>query len=505
MLDRDDRPHLHPMRASIAKGAAWMVLFRLIDRSIGIVSTAILARLLLPADFGLVAMAMSIIAVIELASTFSFEMALIQKAEPSRRHYDTAWTLNIAAGTAGALGIVLATWPTAAFYGDERLVPIMLVLAAVWVVASFENVGTVNFRREMNFSAEFRLMFLRRLAGFAATMVAAAMLRNHWALIIGTVTTRVAGLLLSYAMHPYRPRWSLSHWRELFRFSAWLVVANMVGVLIGKLPHFAVGRMFGAASLGAYSVGAEIANLAYTELVAPINRAMFPGYSRLAGDPDAFRRTCLEATTVILAVVFPATVLVAILAAPIVRLLLGSQWSDAAPIIQLLAVSGAVSAVTSNNVAAYMALGRPRLISHLLLTRLAALLAGMLLLARPYGMAGVAAADVLASLACLVVSIPLLFRTVRIGVRAYWSCVWRPLVAAALAGVAAWSAVRGTVGSEGVVESVLTVAAASAIVALVYPLGYWLLWLGAGRPRTIELEVAVRGLAWLRGRLQRAA
>ena len=74
------------MMRDIAKGAAWMVLFRLVDRSVGIISTSILARLLLPADFGLDAMAMSIIAMIELATAFSFELALIQKNEPQREH-----------------------------------------------------------------------------------------------------------------------------------------------------------------------------------------------------------------------------------------------------------------------------------------------------------------------------------------------------------------------------------------------------------------------------------
>src|SRR5450755_2679114 len=89
------------MRAEMARGAAWMVLFRLFDRSIGIVSTTVLARLLVPADFGLVAMAMSVIAIVELATAFSFEMALIQKPDPLREHFNTAWTLNILVALGG--------------------------------------------------------------------------------------------------------------------------------------------------------------------------------------------------------------------------------------------------------------------------------------------------------------------------------------------------------------------------------------------------------------------
>ena len=111
------------MRAQIARGAAWMVLFRLFDRSVGIVSTTILARLLVPADFGLVAMAMSVIAVVELATAFSFELALIQKADPEREHFDTAWTLNILIALGGAVLTTALAYPAASFYGDRGSLP----------------------------------------------------------------------------------------------------------------------------------------------------------------------------------------------------------------------------------------------------------------------------------------------------------------------------------------------------------------------------------------------
>ena len=147
-----------------------MVLFRLFDRSIGIVSTALLARLLIPADFGLVAMAMSIIALIELATAFSFEIALIQKQDPQREHFDTAWTLNVLVALGGAAVTAAAAFPAAAFYGDPRLGPVMLAIGAAWLMQGFENVGVVNFRREMNFAAEFRLMASKRVVSFACTV-----------------------------------------------------------------------------------------------------------------------------------------------------------------------------------------------------------------------------------------------------------------------------------------------------------------------------------------------
>lgn len=492
------------MRGEIAKGAAWMVLFRLLDRSIGIVSTAILARLLLPADFGLVAMAMSIIAVIELATTFSFEIALIQKADPQREHYDTAWTLNIIVGAVGALVIAALALPTAAFYGDARLAPVMLAIASTWLFSGFENVGTVDFRRAMNFSAEFRLMAIRRLISFAVTMVAALTLGSYWALIIGTATARLAGVVLSYLMQPFRPRLSLARTRELFSFSGWMLANNIAGVILGKVPHFAVGRLFGAQSLGAYTVGAEIAHLAYTELIAPINRATFPGYARLAGDPPAFRRICLDATAAILLIVLPVTIAVAVLAAPIVRVLLGSQWAEAAPIIQVLAFAGAVSAVTSNNVAVYLALGRPHLATSIFVVRLMMVLVAIALLVGPHGMLGVAWAELLASVGSLAISLPVLFRTLKLRSLDYLGHLWRPLLASALTGAVMVAVLQWLPGQESLASALVGLLVAGPVGALSYVLLVAVLWRLSGRPQTVEVLLAARARDWWRARAKSA-
>lgn len=491
------------MRGAIAKGAAWMVLFRLFDRSIGIVSTAILARLLLPADFGLVAMAMSIIAVIEFATAFSFEMALIQKPDPQREHYDTAWTLNIIMAGLGALLTASLALPAASFYGDPRLVEVMLAIGAAWLIAGFENIGTVNFRREMNFSAEFRLMATKRFVSFLVTMVAALTLRSYWALIIGTATSRALGVALSYGMQPYRPRLSLARTRELFSFSGWLLLSNISGVVIGKVPHFTVGRLFGAQVLGAYTVGAEIANLAYTELVAPLNRAMFPGYARLSEDRPAFRSTCLDATAAILLVVLPVSVGVAVLAGPIVRILLGAQWVDAVPVIQVLAFSGAVSAVTSNNVAAYLALGRPQLTTWILATRLVLLLAAIWLLAPRYGMIGVAYADLVSALGSLVVSLPILFTTLQLGALQYLRTLWRPTLASLATGVLVLGLIGLLPGAGSFANALLALAIGAPVGLIAYVALVALLWRLSGRPQTVEVLLAQRGRDWLQQRLSR--
>jgi O-antigen/teichoic acid export membrane protein len=493
------------MKGEMARGAAWMVLFRLFDRSIGIVSTVVLARLLLPADFGLVAMAMSVIAIIEMATAFSFDIALIQKKDPTREHFDTAWTLNLALATGGGLVTVALAYPAAAFYGDERLAAVMLAIGAAWFVSGFENIGVVNFRREMNFGAEFRLLATKRVVTFAVTMTAAVLFRSYWTLVIGMAAGRLCGVLLSYLMQPYRPRLCFSRARELFSFSGWMLLSNLAMVLLSRAPHFVVGSMFGARTLGAYTVGSEIANLPHTELVAPINRAMFPGYSRLTDDMQAFRKTCVDATSAIFHLVLPMSIGVALMAPQVVRLLLGPQWSEAVPIIQILSFAGAVSALTANNMSAYQALGMPRLCTATLLARMLLLFAGLAVLARPFGVVGVALAEVCAALGSLVVSVPILSRVLKLGPLSYLLILVRPLLAGVLMGVVLHFVLPAPGGPEmSLMQSIGWLIGGSVTGVVTYPLFAAALWWAAGRPDGVEPMLFNKLRETLLPRLRRA-
>ena len=192
----------------MAKGAAWMVAMRLSIRFVGIISTIILARLLVPADFGLVAMATMIYGFIEIMSQFSFDVVLIQKQDAEPDYYDTAWTLSILRGLATALVLFAGAGIAADFFGDQRLVEIIYVLCLAAFVGGFTNIGIVDFRKDMNFGKDFQYIVGVKLFSFVVTLVFAFMLRTYWALVIGIASSTLAQLGLSYFMHPFRPRWA---------------------------------------------------------------------------------------------------------------------------------------------------------------------------------------------------------------------------------------------------------------------------------------------------------
>ncbi|MPZ12376.1 MAG: oligosaccharide flippase family protein, partial [Kiloniellaceae bacterium] len=222
--DSEDRR----LSSRMTKGAAWMIGLRFASRGLGLVSMIILARLLVPADFGLVALAMAMVAVISVFGEFGFELALIQNQKAERRHYDTAWTLGFLRGLIAAALVALAAAPLADVFGEPRVTDVILVLALVPLIEGLYNIGTVAFRKELTLHKEFVFRIVPRVAGVALTILLAVIWRNYWALVWGTLAGAGLRLVMSYAMHSYRPRFTLAGLREIMNFSKWMLATSIL-------------------------------------------------------------------------------------------------------------------------------------------------------------------------------------------------------------------------------------------------------------------------------------
>jgi lipopolysaccharide exporter len=481
------------MKRAIAKGAVWMLLLRTAERSLGLVSIVILARLLVPADFGLVAMAMSVIAFVELGSSFGFELALIQREHPTRQHYDTAWTLQILFGAACALLLVALAYPSGWFYGDARLPLVMLVLSGGWLIQSLENIGVIEFRRQMNFAGEFAFLGIKRVVGFTVTLSLALLFQTYWALVAGMLAGRVTGVVLSYALQPYRPRWSLAARADLFSFSSWIFVVNLLGFASNRSSHFIVGRLHGSVALGLYTVGSEIAFLPVTDLIAPINRAVFPGYARTAGNPESLRQNFQDVIGLLAILALPASFGVAAVAEPLVNTMLGDKWAEAVILVQILALTGAFHAATSNHYSAWLALGRTGVVAFIGAVHVAFLLPLMLVLSQVLGVVGIAYAELSATVGSIIVECVMLCRALRLPMRSYLAGLWRPVIAATVM-VFVVTVVRYELTRGSPTGSLIQLAVAVPIGAAVYASILILLWIAAGRPRSAEALIIERGV-----------
>lgn len=453
-----------------------MVLFRIADQGIGLLSTLILVRVLIPDDFGVVALATSVIALLELMSSFGFDMALIQSRTSRRDEYDTAWTFNAIFGLTSAV-LLIALIPVAVdFYDEPRIRMVMVYLAIGLAISGFENIGIVAFRKEMVFSKEFQFLFGKRLAGFCVTIPLVFLLESYWALVAGILAGHLYGLIASYVLHPYRPRFSIAAAGTLFNFSKWLLVSNILYFLRIRSADFIIGRIAGAAALGLYTIAFDIANMITTHLIAPVNRAVYPGYSQLSHDPRALADHFLLVIAFIAMIVVPAGLGMTAVADYVVPVALGDNWADALPLIKVLAIYGAVTALQTNVGYVYLAIGKPKFATLLTGAFVATSLPLLVYFTSKEGTVGAAKAYLMASL----VALPLYYfdicRRMRIRFIDLFGAVWRIFAAAA----AMYAIVTLFVSWLGLSESMSRMfaylMASSAFGALVYLTLLYLLW-----------------------------
>jgi lipopolysaccharide exporter len=479
----------------MAKGAAWMVVMRVSVRGLGLVSTIFLARWLVPEDFGVVALSTSVLFAVEAFGHFSFDIALIRNTKSERSHYDTVWTLAVIRGVVLALFVAAIAEPVARLLEEPRLPPIIYWLALTTLIDGFQNVGVVDFRKHMQFRREFTLVVVQKLISLVVTLSLAWMWREYWALVAGIVIGRVTGIVMSYVMHSYRPRFCLAEWRELFGFSKWLLLNNIFHFISSQLDVFIIGRIFGAHSVGLYKVAAEISSLPSTELVAPIQRAIFPGFAKLAHDHKALCKSYIDGISILVLLALPAASGIAVLADPIVRVLLGPTWLEAIPLLQILAINGIIRLGSANAYSVLLAIGRAKFISHLGMLNL--VLLGPLLGGGIYfgGLAGAAWALVLMSCIGLSLSYGITLRALSIRWSRLVGAVWRSWAAAAVMAITlrgvygldvGWLAVPGMQLVVGGVLGAATYTAAH--------LGLW--WI-SGRPDGAE-RILLKAFAGMR-------
>ena len=468
--------------SSAATGAVLVIGLRWIDRLIAVVSTVILARLLVPEDFGVIAMAVIIVGLVDVLLDMGVNITLIQNRTAAQEDYNAAWTLRLIQSFLAALLVFAAAEPVAAYFADPRVAPVARFLALSLLLAGCENIGVVDFQKHMQFGREFQFFFSKRIAGFLVTIAAAWLLENYWALVIGTLGGRSLGCLLSYTMHPMRPRLSLKAMRPMLSFSKWNLLRGVGGYLNQNLHRILVGRRESTAVMGAYSVGGEIAALPSNELLAPLNRVLFPLFVKLKHDLVQLKHAFLLALAVQVSLGIPASVGLIVVSDELVQTLLGETWIPAVPFVQILAATNIVQAMGLSGWYVLLALGRAKLAAYsswfsvLLFVSLA-------MLAIPNGGAtaiatlrlAVAAAGFLLFVFLLKREFPNLCTLEML------NAIWRPFVASAVMtiGLLAWPPAGGT---ASILELLIKITSG----AIIYAACLVILWRIVGCPDGAE-------------------
>lgn len=351
-------------KGKVLQGMAWTVSFRWGQRFMGLISTLILVRVLSPRDFGIVAMGMAVGAVTEALSSFGFDQTLIQRRTLDRTHLDTAWTINQIVSFAAAALLVLFAPMVAAYYGDARVITVLIVLAIGVALTGIHNfVGMAVFERDMQFRPVFTMMMSAEVLSTVVTIVLAFVWRDYRALLAGMLTFSITKTVLGFVLSPFRPRWSLATAREMLHFTRWLLLNNVITAVSNRGQDGLIGRRLGAASTGLFSVASEVAHLPTTEVISPFMRAVYPAFVKIRDGTGNLLGGFLTVAGAVFLMVIPTAVGIACLSTLIVQVVLGPKWSAAAPLLRILVILGALQACRAIIDPVLMATGKPRAIA----------------------------------------------------------------------------------------------------------------------------------------------
>lgn len=473
------------IQREIVRGTAWMVTARWGVRGLGFVSTIILARLLIPADFGLVALATMLTGLIGVFSELGLVYWLIRETDPERAHFDTAWTLQTLVNGSLAIVIIASAPFIKDWFDKPELGPVMQCLALVLVLQGTANPGIAWFRKNMDFYRDSLTIVVPKVVAFLVTISAAVLLRSYWALVVGILTFNATYLVVSYAMHPFRPRFDLSRVGQMWAFSFWSLTHAIFEYLSDQIDTLIIGRFKPTREVGLYNVAHDVAASPLVELSQPLSRVLLPAYVKIMDDPAELSRIFAKVFSGVALVAFSVGTGVYLIAHDAVAVVLGAQWLECAPLMQILAPASAMFALAFPIYALLTALGRPKVSAYLTLIQVVLLIAGMLPAAAFYGLAQVAEVRLAVMVIVLTMVVATFARITRMSVATILSSLWRPALAAAAMAVS----VHLVQGAAADAAALLRLLLAVGTGAGVFVATLLVAWLASGTPRTIEADL----------------
>jgi polysaccharide transporter, PST family len=313
------------------------------------VVTLVLARLLLPRDFGLAGMVLVFGGLIQVFADLGFAPSLIQYKRITEDDRSTAFWTNTVVGVALTLvGIALAPF-VARFFGEPSLEPLLIALSFSFTVAALGSTQAALLARQMRFRELEVAASIASLVGSALAITAALLGAGPWALIVQAVAIAVATTALVWVFAQWRPRltFSGSSLRKLWGFGAGFFGSRVFGYLGRDSDNLLVGRFLGAHALGVYSMAYVVIAMPFDRLVAPIQSLLYPVFARLQDDLGRTREAWLQGMRMCLALIAPLSLGVAVIAHDFIAVVLGERWLPAEHVLQVLAYVACIQSATA--------------------------------------------------------------------------------------------------------------------------------------------------------------
>ena len=343
-------------------GVAWTTVQRFASLFLAFVANLVLARLLSPDDFGCIALLMVFISLSQIFVDGGFGAALIQKKDPTQDDYSTIfyWNLLLAIGLYFLLFFVSPV--IARYYNIPILKDILRVQGLIIILDSLGLVHKNNLRKTLQFK---KISLIVLGANFVAVMAAITMAYNGfgvWCLVAQQLLISGMTTVLFWIFNRWKPTlvFSKKSFKELFGFGGFILLSNMIVTFTNEVQSLIMGKLYTARDVGLYSQARKFESIMSGTPSTVVNQVTFPVFSKFQNDIPQLTTILRRITKVMAFVVFPAMILVILIAKPAIVLMLTDKWVDCVPFFQILCIGGMAEALGDINYNAVAAIGKSR-------------------------------------------------------------------------------------------------------------------------------------------------
>jgi PST family polysaccharide transporter/lipopolysaccharide exporter len=352
------------------KSGIWVSALNVGDRLLQLVLLVVMARLLDPADFGLMGIALLTVNALRRFSRLGINESLIYHADDDvDRYLNTAWSMRLGRGFLLASIAFVAAPFIAQLFGEPRATDVVRFIGLSPLLAGFQNPGIVYFKKNLEFHKQFAYQMSGSVVNFAEHVIitggylaiAVFVSRTVWALVVGYVLADFTRTLASYLIHQVRPwpEFSLDFAREMFSYGKWITASGVVQFILNEGDDALVGILLTTASLGFYTTAFRIAKAPATEITQIVSGVMFPTYSQLQDDVERLRGAFFRTLKFVTLLSIPVGIGIVLVAPSFVRAFMGVEWLPMVTTMQLIALYGTLVSIAASFGAVWKAVGRP--------------------------------------------------------------------------------------------------------------------------------------------------
>ena len=481
------------MRERVERSFVWIVGSRGVVQAVAWVSTLLVARLLSPADYGLIAMAGVWTAVIAALAELGLGAAIVQFPEPSESELNACFWLTIGLSGAGYLALCLAAPWIAAWFAAPELAWVLYVLGLILPLAALRVIPDSLLRKRLEFDKISKGEILAATTAMPVALGLAILGAGVWALVAGALATMMVQAVVAFWFVRWTPglRVGTRRLTAILRYSLHTLGGRLLWAAYSEADAVALGKITGSVALGYYSMAKQLALLPVEKVCSIVIQIAVPVLAELQDERDRMRLVLLRSIRLVTLITFPASAGLAIVAPELVPLILTERWSAVVPLLQVLTLFAATRSVAVLMPPVLMA----RYQTGFLLGYNAALLVAM----STAVVTGALLGGVYGATLALVTAYPMITawmvvrtcREVQVSPRDLWLEMQSPVIGSIVTLASVWGVRR--LGSEGLIH----LAAEVGLGVIVY--GAIVLGLG-GRSAEELRDAVVRGLHWVRRR-----